>query len=83
MLTGREIKYPRGRVLGGSSTVNYMIYMRGMKLRKIWEWSLSLHFVGSSDDYDLFAEQTGDDGWSWDNMAQYIPKVSAYSRLVL
>ena len=28
-LNGRTIAYPRGRVLGGSSAINAMIYMRG------------------------------------------------------
>ena len=28
-LDGRQIKWPRGRVLGGSSTINGMMYMRG------------------------------------------------------
>ncbi|WP_322067230.1 GMC family oxidoreductase [Burkholderia ubonensis] len=28
-LSGRSIKYPRGRVLGGSSSINGMVYIRG------------------------------------------------------
>ena len=28
-LNGRSLKYPRGRVIGGSSAINAMIYMRG------------------------------------------------------
>jgi choline dehydrogenase len=28
-LHGRSLKYPRGRVLGGCSSINGMIYMRG------------------------------------------------------
>ncbi|MEZ5652720.1 MAG: GMC family oxidoreductase [Burkholderiaceae bacterium] len=30
-LNGRSIKYPRGRVLGGCSSINGMIYMRGQR----------------------------------------------------
>ena len=30
-LNGRSLKYPRGRVLGGSSSINGMIYMRGQR----------------------------------------------------
>src|SRR5690606_16655020 len=30
-LNGRSIAYPRGRVLGGSSAINGMIYMRGQR----------------------------------------------------
>ncbi|HRC39347.1 MAG TPA: GMC family oxidoreductase N-terminal domain-containing protein, partial [Rubrivivax sp.] len=28
-LNGRKLRYPRGRVLGGCSSINGMIYMRG------------------------------------------------------
>src|ERR1700710_1708973 len=30
-LDGRSLSYPRGRVLGGTSSINGMIYMRGQK----------------------------------------------------
>ena len=30
-LHGRSIRYPRGRVLGGCSSINGMIYMRGQR----------------------------------------------------
>ncbi len=30
-LNGRSLAYPRGRVLGGSSSINGMIYMRGQQ----------------------------------------------------
>jgi len=51
MLRGRSLLYPRGLGLGGCSSINGMIYMRGQK-----------------EDYDGWAEVTGDDGWNWDNM---------------
>ncbi|KAF7376529.1 GMC oxidoreductase [Mycena sanguinolenta] len=56
-LNGRSIAYPRGFVLGGSSSVNYMVYTRGSK-----------------EDYDRWANVTGDDGWSWDQLIPYIKK---------
>ncbi|MEO8332127.1 MAG: GMC family oxidoreductase N-terminal domain-containing protein [Gallionella sp.] len=36
-LNGRAIGYPRGRVLGGSSSINGMIYMRGQQ-RDFEKW---------------------------------------------
>lgn len=50
-LNGRSLSYPRGRVLGGSSSINGMIYMRGQR-----------------EDYDDWARETGDSGWSWDSV---------------
>ncbi|MFP4905379.1 GMC family oxidoreductase, partial [Paraburkholderia sp. BR14261] len=50
-LNGRSLSYPRGRVLGGSSSINGMIYMRGQR-----------------EDYDNWARETGDSGWSWDSV---------------
>jgi len=48
-LNGRELLYPRGRVLGGCSSINGMIYMRGQR-----------------EDYDGWAQATGDPGWRWE-----------------
>jgi choline dehydrogenase len=50
-LNGRRLRYPRGRVLGGCSSINGMIYMRGQ-----------------ARDYDAWAELTGEDAWSWQNV---------------
>ena len=50
-LNGRSILYARGRVLGGCTSINGMIYMRGQ-----------------AEDYDGWAESTGDDRWSWDRV---------------
>jgi len=50
-LNGRSILYARGRVLGGCSSINAMIYMRGQ-----------------ARDYDRWAHETGDPGWSWDSV---------------
>ncbi|KAF8649351.1 hypothetical protein AX16_005860 [Volvariella volvacea WC 439] len=53
-LNGRTLPYPRGKLLGGTSSINYMVYTRG-----------------SADDFDRYAEVTGDPGWKWDNMGLY------------
>ena len=50
-LNGRRLRYPRGKVLGGCSSINGMIYMRGQ-----------------ARDYAQWAQLTGDDTWSWDNV---------------
>ncbi|KAJ7083904.1 aryl-alcohol oxidase-like protein [Mycena epipterygia] len=56
-LNGRSIPYPRGFVLGGSSSTNYMAYA-----------------IGATDDFNRFANVTGDPGWSWDNLIPYMRK---------
>ena len=50
-LNGRQLRYPRGKTLGGCSSINGMIYMRGQ-----------------ARDYDRWAELTGDDSWTWENV---------------
>ncbi|KAF7375564.1 Choline dehydrogenase, mitochondrial [Mycena sanguinolenta] len=52
---GRSIDYPRGHLLGGSTSVNYMAYTRG-----------------SSEEWDRYANLTGDPGWSWENIQKYV-----------
>ncbi|KAJ7836922.1 alcohol oxidase [Mycena olivaceomarginata] len=61
-LNSTAIAYPRGFVLGGSSSVNYMAYTRGSK-----------------EDYDRWANVTGDDGWSWDKLIPYMRKNEHFS----
>jgi choline dehydrogenase len=51
-LNGRSLRYPRGKVLGGSSSINGMIYMRG-QARDYDGW-------GRGDGYGA------NPGWSWD-----------------
>ncbi len=50
-LNGRQLRYPRGKVLGGSSSINGMIYMRG-QARDYDGW-------GAGDGHGA------NPGWSW------------------
>jgi choline dehydrogenase len=52
-LNGRSLRYPRGKVLGGSSSINGMIYMRG-QARDYDGW-------GKGDGYGA------NPGWSWND----------------
>ncbi|KAJ7919010.1 aryl-alcohol oxidase [Mycena leptocephala] len=54
---GRVLSYARGRLLGGTSSINGMWYTRG-----------------SRDDFDRYANVTGDPGWSWSAMQKYFRK---------
>ncbi len=60
-LAGRSIHYARGRVLGGCSSINAMIYMRGQKEdwdhwaalgNRGWSWSEILPLFRSLEDYE-------------------------------
>jgi choline dehydrogenase-like flavoprotein len=71
-LNGRALNYPRGRVLGGSSSINGMIYMRGQARdydtwRQLgntgWSWDEVLpYFKRSEDHYQGGDEHHGGDG---------------------
>ncbi|KAK6995732.1 GMC oxidoreductase [Favolaschia claudopus] len=61
-LNNRKIQYPRGFVLGGSSSVNYLGYTRGSK-----------------EDYDRWANVTGESKWSWDELVPYMYKASTFA----
>ncbi len=59
-LNARQINYPRGRVLGGSSSINGMIYMRGQAQdydnwrqsgHKGWGWDDVLPFFKKAEDH--------------------------------
>ena len=62
-LNGRSILYPRGKVLGGSSSINAMLYLRGQ-----------------ARDYDEWAQLTGDNGWSWQNVLPVFMGIEDYWR---
>ena len=59
-LNGRSLRYPRGKVLGGSSSINGMIYMRG-QARDYDGW-------GRGDGFGANA------GWSWSECLPYFLK---------
>ncbi|MBW8754835.1 MAG: GMC family oxidoreductase N-terminal domain-containing protein, partial [Sphingomonadales bacterium] len=59
-LGGRALKYPRGRVLGGSSSINGMIYMRGQAAdydgwrqagNPGWGWDEVLPYFRKAEDH--------------------------------
>jgi choline dehydrogenase len=59
-LNGRSLRYPRGKVLGGCSSINGMIYMRG-QARDYDGW-------GAGDGFGA------NPGWSWDECLPYFLK---------
>ncbi len=73
-LNGRAIGYPRGRVLGGSSSINGMIYMRG-QVRDYeewtafgnpgWRWEDVLPYYKRSEDYARGADDWHGAGGEW------------------
>jgi choline dehydrogenase-like flavoprotein len=44
-LTGRQVRWPRGRMLGGSSSINYMLYVRGHR-GDYNEWAADYNATG-------------------------------------
>jgi len=60
-LNGRALSYPRGRVLGGCSSINGMIYMRGQR-----------------EDYEGWAQMTGDPSWRWESVLETFKKSEDY-----
>jgi choline dehydrogenase len=64
-LNGRRLRYPRGKVLGGCSSINGMIYMRGqardydqwaeLSGDSSWSWSACLPFFKRHEDHYLAA----------------------------
>ena len=73
-LNGRTIGYPRGRVLGGSSAINGMIYMRGQAAdydgwRQLgldgWGWDDVLPYFKRHEDYYGGADSLHGVGGEW------------------
>ncbi|SFC66602.1 choline dehydrogenase [Cupriavidus sp. OV038] len=79
-LNGRSLGYPRGRVLGGSSSINGMIYMRGQRedydeWARIagddgWRWDNVLPLFRRSEDHYRGANAFHGAGGEWRVEAQ-------------
>jgi len=78
-LNGRALNYPRGRVLGGCSSINGMIYMRGQARdydhwRQLgnsgWAWDDVLPYFKKSEDYAFGADAMHGIGGEWRVEAQ-------------
>jgi choline dehydrogenase len=73
-LNGRAILYARGRVLGGCSSINAMVYMRGQgrdyeEWKALgnpgWGWDDVLPVFRRSEDYHLGADAAHGSGGEW------------------
>jgi len=74
-LHGRSLLYPRGRVLGGCSSINGMIYMRGqsqdydewagLTRDPRWSWASVLPTFKKSEDYYGGANEFHGSGGEW------------------
>jgi choline dehydrogenase len=74
-LAGRALIYPRGKVLGGSSSINGMIYMRGqagdydhwaaVTGDPSWRWENVLPLFKASEDHHGGASATHGSGGEW------------------
>ncbi|MEW6021149.1 MAG: GMC family oxidoreductase N-terminal domain-containing protein [Pseudomonadota bacterium] len=74
-LGGRALIYPRGKVLGGSSSINGMIYMRGQKGDyerwadacgdDSWRWNEVLPLFKKSEDHYRGASELHGAGGEW------------------
>ena len=74
-LNGRSLLYPRGKVLGGSSSINGMIYMRGqgrdydewaaLSGDASWRWEHVLPLFKKTEDYHAGADAFHGAGGEW------------------
>jgi choline dehydrogenase len=73
-LGGRALAYPRGKVLGGCSSINGMIYMRGQARdydqwrqagNRGWGWDNVLPYFRRSEDYVHGADEVHGAGGEW------------------
>ncbi|CAN5342049.1 GMC family oxidoreductase N-terminal domain-containing protein [soil metagenome] len=74
-LNGRTLRYPRGKTLGGSSSINGMIYMRGQSRDydqwarltgdDNWRWNHVLPAFKKHEDHYLGADEMHGAGGEW------------------
>ena len=73
-LNGRTLLYPRGKVLGGCTSINGMIYMRGQAAdydgwrqmgNKGWGWDDVLPYFRKTEDHYLGASDQHGSGGEW------------------
>ncbi len=74
-LNGRRLRYPRGKTLGGSSSINGMIYMRGQARDydgwaeatgdDSWRWERVLPFFKRHEDHHKGADELHGAGGEW------------------
>ena len=74
-LNGRQLRYPRGKALGGSSSINGMIYMRGQARdydgwaqaagSADWTWDRCLPYFKKHEDYYQGADAMHGEGGEW------------------
>ncbi len=74
-LNGRRLRYPRGKALGGCSSINGMIYMRGQSRDydrwaeltgdDTWRWSEVLPAFKRHEDHYLGADEMHGAGGEW------------------
>jgi len=74
-LNGRSLRYPRGKVLGGSSSINGMIYMRGQARDydqwatltgdEAWRWDACLPYFKRHEDHWRGADDCHGSGSEW------------------
>jgi choline dehydrogenase len=74
-LNGRSLRYPRGKALGGCSSINGMIYMRGQSRDydqwanltgdQAWRWEHVLPFFRMHEDYYLGEDEMHGAGGEW------------------
>jgi choline dehydrogenase len=74
-LNGRKLRYPRGKVLGGCSSINGMIYMRGQSRDydqwaeltgdEAWRWSECLPYFKRHEDHWRGGDELHGAGKEW------------------